>query len=131
MVVASTHEIVALDANFVVAALIQGTAASKQIETWVRRGWQMQISAVAWSEYMCGPVEPHIASIARRLVGIIDVFTAEEAELTAKLFNATGRRSRSHADCMIAAHAIRRDAVLATADAPDFRVFRKFGLRLQ
>ena len=51
--------------------------------------------------------------------------------LNAKLFNDTGRRSRSRADCMIAAHAIRRDAVLVTADAPDFRVFRKFGLRLQ
>ncbi len=129
MIVASTHETVALDANFVVAALIQGTAASRQIEAWVRSGWQMQISAVAWSEYMCGPVEPHLVPIARRLVGIIDVFTAEDAELAGKLFNDTGRRS--HADCMVAAHAIRRDAVLATADAPDFRVFRKFGLRLQ
>ncbi len=127
MVVASTHEIVALDANFVVAALIQGTAASKQIEAWVRSGRQMQISALAWSEHMCRPVD--IASIARRLVGIIDVFTAEEAELAAKLFNDTGRRS--HADCMVAAHAIRREAVLATADTPDFRVFRKFGSRLQ
>jgi len=51
--------------------------------------------------------------------------------LNAKLFNDTGRRSRSRADCMIAAHAIRRDAVLVTADASDFRVFRKFSLRLQ
>ena len=48
----------------------------------------------------------------------------------ATLFNATGRRSRSLQDCMIAAAAIRANAELATIDVKDFRRFEQFGLRI-
>lgn len=52
------------------------------------------------------------------------------AELAARLFNATGRRRASTADCFIAAAAIEQDAPLLTADAEDFKGFVSLGLKL-
>ncbi len=127
---AEAGDIVALDANFLVKALIEQTAPNVRLTQWVRKGCAMQISAVAWSEYMCGPLDDDTLPVARKLVGAVESFTAEDAELAAFLFNGGGRRSRSRADCMIAAHAIRREAALATLNAQDFRRFEKFGLRL-
>jgi len=50
--------------------------------------------------------------------------------LAAILFNQTGRRSRTLADCMIAAVAIRCNAKLATINASDFQAFVQHGLIL-
>ena len=57
-------------------------------------------------------------------------FIASDAHKAAKLFNATGRRSRSLADCQIAAIALRCDARMATANAEDFALFQTQGLTL-
>jgi len=50
--------------------------------------------------------------------------------MSALLFNKTGRRSRSLADCMIAAIAIRCGASLATINTADFQPFVQYGLAL-
>lgn len=89
------------------------------------------MSAIAWSEMLCGPLTPDEKGRALMIVGRIEPFDVEDGELAADLFNATGRRSRSHADCMIAAAAIRRGSVLATLDRPGFARFRRFQLQLQ
>ncbi|MEP6956555.1 MAG: type II toxin-antitoxin system VapC family toxin [Chthoniobacterales bacterium] len=130
MAVARVQEAIALDANFLIKALVESTQASVMLTGWVQNGCTIQISPIAWSEYMCGPLDPEVVPAARMLAGRIDTFTAADGEFAALLSNEGGRRSRSHADCMIAAHAIRRDAALATLDGPDFRRFTKFGLRL-
>ena len=121
---------VALDANFLVAARQAGSDEDRRLERWLRGGALIQISAIAWSEYLCGPLQPDELGITRKFVRKIDAFTEQDAELAGHLFNETGRRSRSHADCMIAAHAIRRGALLATLNRQDFRAFEKFQLRL-
>lgn len=122
--------LIELDSNFLIAALGENSRASAHLEHWLRVGGAVQISAVAWSEYLCGPLDETQVRTARKLVHTIEVFTEEDAELAAELFNKTGRRSRSHVDCMIASHAIRRDAVLATLNLQDFRHFEKFRLKL-
>ena len=58
------------------------------------------------------------------------IFSEPDAVLAARLFNRTGRRSRSLADCMIAAVAIRCGAKLATINAADFQPFTAHGLLL-
>ncbi len=130
MVVVSSHQLVELDANFLVAVLTPTSRQSRDLRHWLESGLTVQISAVAWSEYLCGPLEPHIVPAARDLVSVVDGFTERDAELASDLFNKTGRRSRSHVDCMLAAHAIGRAAVLATLNFNDFRRFERFGLRI-
>jgi len=123
-------ELVELDSNFLVAVLDAGGSQSEALQRWVRAGARIQISAIASSDYLCGPLEPALVPVARRLLGSIEPFTEQDAEIASELFNRTGRRPRSRVDCMIAAHAIRRRAVLATLNIRDFRRFEKFDPRL-
>ena len=130
MVAVNQRELIALDSNFLIAARKPKSVADELVQRWLRRACSFEISTIAWSEYLCGPVRPDEVALSRRLISQIETFTERDAELAAELFNKTGRRSRTHADCMIAAHAIRRGAVLATLNTRDFRHFEAFSLRL-
>jgi predicted nucleic acid-binding protein len=130
MAAVNVNEVIELDSNFLVAVLDVRESQSEMLHSWMRTEVTIQISAIAWSEYLCGPLDPAVVPLARKLVQSVEAFTEGDAELASKLFNGTGRRPRSHVDCMIAAHAIRRDAVLATLNVRDFRRFEKFELRL-
>ena len=127
---AAEPRVVHLDANFLVEVAANRPAPVREIERWLREGRAIQVSAIAWSEFLCGSLLEWELEHARALVAQVDPFTEEHAALAAELFNLTGRRSRSHVDCMIAAHAIQREAVLATLNVQDFRPFKKFGLNL-
>jgi predicted nucleic acid-binding protein len=130
MAAGDANEVVELDSNFLVAVLDADGTQSEMLQSWARSGVRIQISAIAWSEYLGGPLDTAVVPLARKLVNNVESFTERDAELASELFNSTGRRTRSHVDCMIAAHAIRRDAILATLNIRDFRPFQKFALRL-
>jgi predicted nucleic acid-binding protein len=127
---ASADDIIELDSNFLVAVLNAKGSQSERLHRWMRAGVAVQISAIAWSEYLCGPLDAAAVAFARRLVSSVEAFTEDDAQLASALFNNTGRRPRTHVDCMIAAHAIRRGAALATLNIRDFRPFEEFDLRL-
>ncbi len=74
------------------------------------------------------PLEVTGEALARSIFPVPEVFIEPDAVLAARLFNQTGRRSRSLADCMIAAVAIRCGAKLATINAADFLPFTAHGL---
>jgi predicted nucleic acid-binding protein len=87
------------------------------------------ISTISWAEFLCGPLPEHLAELAAAVTERLPVLE-EDAALASKLFNASGRRPRSLADCLIAAAALRYAAPLATTNLSVFRRFEKMGLRL-
>jgi len=100
------------------------------LQTWISDGDDLGISTIAWSEFLCGPLNPGDSVLAQTFLSPPEPLLAQDAEKAAELFNATGRRSRSLADCQIAAVALRCGAKLATVNESDFVGFRSHGLIL-
>jgi predicted nucleic acid-binding protein len=117
-----------LDTNFLIQALLPGSTAETKLQSWLIAGEALGISSIAWSEFLCGPLTPTDRSLAEAFLNEPEPFLASDAVKAAELFNATGRRSRSLADCQIAAVALRSNAQVATANASDFKVFESYGL---
>lgn len=88
------------------------------------------MSTIAWSEFLCGPINETALSLALLVVALRPPFTEEMAAMAAQLFNGSGRRRGTMVDCMIAATAISEDARIATANPGDFHRFEAFGLSL-
>ena len=118
------------DANFLVAALAENTDAAARLDGWVENGEELAISTVAYAEFLCGPLSADAETESNSLFPDPISPTPQDAKKAAELFNATGRRSRSLSDCMIAATAIHRGAALATYNRDDFVRFAAHGLRL-
>jgi predicted nucleic acid-binding protein len=119
-----------VDTNFLIQALVPGSGAGGKLQTWLADGEDLGISSIAWSEFLCGPLTPKDEALAQVLFATPEPFLASDARKAAELFNATGRRSRSLADCQIAAVALRQGAHLATGNVSDFTVFQPHGLTL-
>jgi predicted nucleic acid-binding protein len=119
-----------LDTSFLVRALLAGSLEDERLRSWLSAGEPLGMSAVAWAEFLCGPVEPPGVELVARVVPDPVPFAEGEAVLAARLFNESGRRRGALADCMIAATAIRAGATLATENPKDFRRFERAGLLL-
>ena len=119
-----------LDTNFLIQATVAGSLAHGRLRQWAVAGEGLGVSAVAWAEYLCGPLDPKGEAVAKEMFPLPEGFSAADAVLAADLFNKTGRRSRSLADCMISAVAIRCGAKLATINTSDFQPFVRHGLAL-
>lgn len=119
-----------LDSSFLVRALVPGTPEEGRLLRWYEERRVLGMSALAWGEFLCGPVGPAEAGTAARVVHRHLPLGAREAVAGAELFNRTGRRSRSFADCLIAATALLDGAALATSNTADFQRFTDAGLVL-
>ncbi len=119
-----------LDTNFLIDALVPGSREEALILAWLTQGDEVKISALAWGEFLCGPLPSTAEPIARSLFPVAEALTGGDAEVAARLFNLSGRRSKSFADCCIAAVAIRESAHLATANRDDFKAMIPQGLNL-
>lgn len=121
-----------LDANYLILATQAGSPEDRHIRTWLARGEPLATSAVAWMEFVTGPVAPGV--VAAMLQVIEDRIVAvgrDEAERAASLFNLVGRKRALRYDCLIAAVAISASASLATRNVADYRALVPHGLRLQ
>jgi predicted nucleic acid-binding protein len=118
------------DTNFLIQTTVAGSSAHERFRSWASAQENLNVSSVAWAEFLCGPLDTTAESIARQIFPNPEPLLSVDAALAAKLFNQTGRRSRSLADCMIAAVAIRCSAKLATINAADFQPFVQHGLVL-
>ena len=119
-----------LDTSFLILALAPGTAEDQQLRRWLAGNFPLSVNTIAWTEFLCGPLDARAIEIASQFLGTPTNYSDEDAELAAQLFNAAGRRRGSLADCMIAASALRDQAELATANPADFKRFEQSGLRL-
>ena len=118
------------DTNFLIQTAVAGSSAHERFRSWASAQESFNVSSVTWAEFLCGPLDATAESIARQIFPNPEPLLPVDAALAAKLFNQTGRRSRSLADCMIAAVAIRCSAKLATINASDFQPLLGFGLIL-
>lgn len=119
-----------LDTSFLIQALVTGSAAEAKLRTWLTSEEDLAISSIALSEFLCGPVTIDETVLVEGLLGSPEPFLATDASKAAELFNSTGRRSRSLADCQIAAVALRCSAKVATINVTDFAPFQGHGLSL-
>jgi predicted nucleic acid-binding protein len=122
--------VIQLDTSFLIRSLVGGTAEDARLREWIRDGQPIGVSALAWTEFISGPVSTEVITAAARLLGEPLPFSLAEATLAARLFNETGRRRGSMMDCMIAAVALRAGDQIATSNRADFKRFEKSGLIL-
>jgi len=120
-----------LDTNCLVALPMARSPLQPRLLAWLQAGEQFAASAVAWSEFLNGPVPNSDIQNARGMLeGRIVPFDVAEAAVAAELFNRTGRRRGSTPDCFIAATAICARVPLATDNRKDFVRFVPYGLQL-
>jgi predicted nucleic acid-binding protein len=119
-----------LDTSFLIRALVHGSPEDRALRQWLSAGRPLGISAIAWAEFLYGPVKAAHAELARGFISERVPFLEEDAPVSSQLFNDGGRRRGSFIDCMIAATALRAGAMLATANADDFRRFEAAGLEV-
>jgi predicted nucleic acid-binding protein len=120
-----------LDTNYMIA--YAGDASAEVVacvEDWIVNDQKFSCSAMAWAEFLCGPVMPADIFAMETLLHAVVPVTPDLALAGARLFQLTGRRSRSLPDCIIAATAIASNAPLATLNRNDFTPFLAHGLKL-
>ena len=119
-----------LDTNFLIAALVPHKAEDVRLRAWIADEESLVINTVVWAEFLCGPITVESAGLAAALFPNPEPLLVEDAARGAELFNATGRRRGSLADCLIAATCLRLGAAIATLNVSDLNAFKPMGLRL-
>jgi predicted nucleic acid-binding protein len=120
-----------LDTNYLIGLLVKGSPQALEVDAWLAAGQPLAASAIAWTEFLNGPVTPlEVTRAEAVLQSRIVPFGRPEAALAAELFNKTGRRRGSRFDCLVAATAIIAQAEVATMNKADFSAFAPHGLKL-
>ena len=120
-----------LDTNYLIGIAAKDSLLVTSARCWMEGGEMLATSAVAWSEFLTGPVtREEIALMGSILQERIIPFGVAEAAKAAELFNASGRKRGARIDCFIAAAAFCAGASLATENRADFKPFVALGLRL-
>jgi predicted nucleic acid-binding protein len=123
--------VIHLDANFLIGAAQKHSHIEAHLRKWLLRGEIFAASAIAWAEFLNGPLTQQNKLDGRFLIqGRVLSFGITEAEIAAQLFNHAKRRRGSMPDCLIAAAAISAKVPLATYNQKDFLAFIPFGLCL-
>lgn len=120
-----------LDTNYLIGLLVKGSPQALEVDAWLAAGQTLATGAIAWTEFLNGPVSAMEVTRAEAVLqSRIVPFGRPEAVLAAELFNKTGRRRGSRFDCLIAATAMLAQAEVATVNQSDFNPFLPHGLKL-
>ena len=60
-----------LDTSFLIRALIPGTGEDALLRRWLAGRTTLAVSAVVWTEFLCGPLRPREIQLAAQVVGEI------------------------------------------------------------
>ena len=81
-----------LDTNYLIALAVVGSLEAQRVDQWLAAGESVATSALAWTEFLNGPVQPQeIALVESVIESRIVPFDKATAALAAELFNKTGR----------------------------------------
>ncbi len=119
-----------VETSFLIRSLVRGSREDHRLREWLGAGTEIGLSTLAWTEFLCGPVDSGQIELVKRITGDPVPFIAEDGMLAARLFNSGGRRRGSLIDAMIAAVAVRSGARLATSNTADFVRWVSAGLDL-
>jgi len=121
-----------LDTNYLIGLLVKRSRESIDVDQWLAAGENLAASAIAWTEFLNGPVTAlEVSQVEMILQSQIIPFGKVEATFAADLFNKTGRRRGSRLDCLIAATAILSQSEFATINQSDFKPYVPHGLKLK
>ena len=85
-----------LDTNYLIGLLVKGSPQAADVDGWLAAGESLAASAIAWTEFLNGPVTPlEVNRVQTILQSRILAFGEAEAVKAASLFNSTGRRRGS------------------------------------
>ncbi len=119
-----------LDTNFLIRGLISGSPQNVQLRAWLTNGETVALSAIVWTEFLCGPVSSDHILMAEKLFANPEPFLPDDGRVAADWFNRSGRRRGTLSDCMIAAVAFRLGARFAAENKADFLPFVPWGFQL-
>jgi predicted nucleic acid-binding protein len=119
-----------IDTNFLVAGLVPQSPEDLWMRKWLTGSETVALSVIVWAEFLCGPVSAKHSHLASVLFPQPEALLPEDAVVASQLFNGTGRRRGSLADCLIAATCLRLNAAIATNNLNDFRPMEAMGLRI-
>ena len=71
-----------LDTSFLIRALAPGSPEDRKLRGWMGEGETLGMSAVAWAELLCGPLERSEMEWVAEIVGQRQDFTPEHAALS-------------------------------------------------
>lgn len=111
-----------LDTDFLIFALAGAGPERRRLLELARSEAEMEMSAVAWYEFVRGPRTPEQLAVARSLFpggGIIPL-SEELAQLAGEVFRILGSPRRRAADIAIGVTSAARDALLLSRNAGDF-----------
>jgi predicted nucleic acid-binding protein len=82
-----------LDTNYLIGLLVRGSREAADVDQWLTSGESIAASAIAWSEFLNGPVSSsEIAQVQIVLQEQIVSFGKNEASVAAELFNRAATR---------------------------------------
>lgn len=127
----SQRPLIHLDTILLIDLATVGSPHLGPVREWLHTGEQLATSAIAWSEFCGGPHSREQKEAVGVVLGqrVVD-FSGKMGEQASRLFHATGRKSGSHTECMIAAAAMVSGGCLATRHLARFQKFVPLGLLL-
>jgi predicted nucleic acid-binding protein len=73
--------------NFLIQTAVAGSSAHERFRAWASAQENLNVSSVAWAEFLCGLLDTTAESIARQISPNPEPLLPADAALSAKLFN--------------------------------------------